>query len=163
MPLPYRLCSSTKYRYSSKSISGSIGRACNKLIISFLFIKFPQTSSPIIRGWQATSPSIRRSCKSLSFFRRWSIQTEVSTRTIYFIDRRRGIAFKSFSVPPSIANRLLLSRAISASRPKWTNVVFSVTPVNNDAFFSICSFMFSVVLICISMHLLYAFVKICRL
>jgi len=57
-----------------------------------------------------------------------------------------------FSVPPSLASRLLLSRAIKASKPSRTKEVFSLMPVNRDAFSNILSSMFSVVLICINVH-----------
>jgi hypothetical protein len=73
----------------------------------------------------------------------------------YFIaDLRLGIAFNPFSVPPSLASRLLLSRAIKASRPSRTKAVFSETPVRREAFSIILSSMFNVVLICMMMHYL---------
>ncbi len=74
----------------------------------------------------------------------------------YYTDGlRRGIGWRSFSVPPSFASLLLLSRAISASNPSRTKEVFSLTPVKYDALFSISSSMFNVVLICIDMPYLY--------
>jgi hypothetical protein len=57
------------------------------------------------------------------------------------------------SVPPSLANRRALSRAIRASRPMRTNAVFSFTPVNAAALLSISSSMFKVDLIHINMHI----------
>lgn len=59
----------------------------------------------------------------------------------------RGIAFNCFSVPPNSASLLALSLAIKASRPSFTNVVFSLIPVNSDAFSTNSSSMFSVTLI----------------
>ena len=64
--------------------------------------------------------------------------------------RLRGIVCSSFSVPASLARRLLLSLAISASRPSRTREVFSSMPVNFAAFWSRSSSMFRVVLIGIS-------------
>ena len=63
------------------------------------------------------------------------------------------------SVPPSFARRLLLSRAIKASNPCLTKAVFSLIPVNWDAFLRMSSSMFKVVLICIYMHHLGIFVN----
>lgn len=72
---------------------------------------------------------------------------------VYFLaDLLRGIGCRSLSVPPSSASLLLLSRAIKASKPSLTREVFSLTPVNSEALFSISSSIFSVVLICINMH-----------
>jgi len=71
----------------------------------------------------------------------------------YFVeDLRLGMAFNSFSVPPSLASRLLLSRAIKASSPSRTKAVFSEIPVRREAFSNILSSIFNVVLICIMMH-----------
>ncbi len=71
----------------------------------------------------------------------------------YFLaDLRLGVAFKPFSVPPSLASRLLLSRDIKASRPSRTKAVFSETPVKREASSNILSSMFNVVLICMMMH-----------
>ena len=72
---------------------------------------------------------------------------------------RLGTALRLFSVPPSFASRLLLSRAIKASRPSRTKDVFSLMPVNRDAFSNILSSMLSVVLICISMNEMCIYVK----
>jgi|SRR6516225_1033880 len=47
--------------------------------------------------------------------------------------RRRRIAPKPGSVPPSLASRWALSRAINASSPMRTSAVFVVTPVNRAA------------------------------
>jgi len=47
--------------------------------------------------------------------------------------RRRRIAFKRGSVPPSRASRRALSRAIKASRPMRTSAVFLETPVRRAA------------------------------
>jgi hypothetical protein len=71
----------------------------------------------------------------------------------------RGMGRSFFSVPPSLASRRLLSRAISASNPRLTRAVFSLIPVTWDAFFKISSSIFSVVLICIYMYYLYIYVK----
>jgi hypothetical protein len=60
---------------------------------------------------------------------------------------RLGTAFKCLSVPPSFASRRALSLAIRASSPSFTNVVFSLMPVNSDALSSNPSSMFNVVLI----------------
>ena len=76
-----------------------------------------------------------------------------------FADLRLRMARRSFSVPPSLARRLLLSRAIRASSPRRTNAVFSLSPVKRDAFSKISSSMFRVVLICIYMHHSYIYVK----
>ncbi len=57
------------------------------------------------------------------------------------------------SLPPSLASRRALSRAIRASRPMRTNAVFSFSPVNAAALRSISSSMFKVDLICINMHI----------
>jgi hypothetical protein len=64
-----------------------------------------------------------------------------------------------FSVPPSLASRLLLSRAIKASKPSRTKAVFSLTPVSRDALSNILPSMFSVVRICINMHETCIYVK----
>jgi len=64
-----------------------------------------------------------------------------------------------FSVPPSLASRLLLSRAIKASKPSRTKEVFSLTPVSRDAFSNILSSMLSVVLICINVHYICIYVN----
>ncbi len=66
--------------------------------------------------------------------------------------RLTGLRF--LSVPPSAAKRRALSREINASSPKRTKEVFSSTPVSLAALRSRLSSMFSVVLICISMHAL---------
>jgi hypothetical protein len=63
-----------------------------------------------------------------------------------------GMGCRSFSVPPRSASLLLLSRAMSASNPSLTKEVFSFMPVSSEALLRISSSMFSVVLICISMH-----------
>lgn len=65
-----------------------------------------------------------------------------------------------FCVPPSAANRAALSRAMSASRPIRTSAVFSRTPVNSEARDRIESSMLRVVLIHISVHQLYALIKV---
>jgi len=52
----------------------------------------------------------------------------------FFIDLRLEMECNSFSVPPSFASRLLLSRAIRASRPSRTKEVFSLIPVSREAF-----------------------------
>ena len=67
-------------------------------------------------------------------------------------DLRLGMERSLFSVPPSLASRMLLSRAIKASKPSRTKEVFSLTPVSREAFSNILSSMLSVVLICINMH-----------
>ena len=72
---------------------------------------------------------------------------------------RLGMGRRFFSVPPSLASLLLLSRAIKASKPSRTKDVFSLTPVSRDAFSKILSSMLSVVLICICMPILYIQVK----
>jgi hypothetical protein len=64
-----------------------------------------------------------------------------------------------FSLPPSLASRLLLSPAIKDSKPSLTKEVFSLTPVSRDAFSNILSSMLSVVLICINMYQIYIHVK----
>ena len=71
----------------------------------------------------------------------------------------RGMGRSFFSVPPSMASRRLLSRAINASNPRLTRAVFSLIPVSWDAFFKVSSSIFRVVLICIYMHCLYIYVK----
>jgi hypothetical protein len=68
------------------------------------------------------------------------------------VGRLRGMGRSFFSVPPSLASRRLLSRAINASSPRRTRAVFSLIPVSCDAFLMIWSSMFSVVLMCIHMH-----------
>ena len=62
-------------------------------------------------------------------------------------------------MPPSLANRLALSREINDSRPILTRDVFSLTPVSSDALLRIPSSILIVVLICIYMHYLYIYVK----
>lgn len=62
-------------------------------------------------------------------------------------------------MPPSLANRLALSREISDSRPILTRAVFSLTPVSSDALLRIRSSILIVVLICTYMHYLYIYVK----
>src|SRR6516225_2856651 len=47
--------------------------------------------------------------------------------------RRRRIVLKPGSVPPSLASRWALSRAINASSPMRTSAVFLETPVNRAA------------------------------
>ena len=71
---------------------------------------------------------------------------------LFYAGLRRGMARSPFSDPPSLSSRLLLSRAIKASKPSRTRAVFSLTPTSLDAFSSILSSMFSVVLMCINMH-----------
>jgi len=66
--------------------------------------------------------------------------------------RRLGMDCSSFSVPPSLASRLLASRAIKASSPSRTKAVFSLIPVIRDALAKISSSMLSVVRIHINMH-----------
>ena len=68
------------------------------------------------------------------------------------VDLRLGMLRNAFSVPPSLARRLLLSLAIKDSRPSLTREVFSLIPVKRDAFSRILSSMFSVVLMHIMMH-----------
>jgi hypothetical protein len=63
-----------------------------------------------------------------------------------------GIGPRPVSVPASLASRLLLSRAISASNPSLTNWVFSLIPVSSEALFRISSLILIVVLICTYMH-----------
>ena len=78
----------------------------------------------------------------------------------YFLaDLRLGAAFNPFSDPPSLESRLLLSRAIKASRPSLTRAVFSEIPVRLEAFSIILSSIFSVVLMCIMMHHLCIYVN----
>ena len=72
---------------------------------------------------------------------------------------RLGIGRRSFSVPPNLARRRLLSRAIKDSSPSRTKAVFSLMPVNRDASSKISSSMFSVVLMCMSMHFLCIYVN----
>ena len=67
-------------------------------------------------------------------------------------ERRRRIGFSAFSVPPSLAKRRALSRAISASSPNRSKAVFSLIPVSSLARLSNPSSMLRVVLICTSMH-----------
>jgi len=76
-----------------------------------------------------------------------------------FADLRLRMARRSFSVPPSLARRLLLSRAIRASSPRRTNAVFSLSPVKRDAFSKILSSIFRVVLMCTNMHHSYIYVN----
>jgi len=73
----------------------------------------------------------------------------------HFADRGRlrRTGDKRGSVPPSLANRRALSRAIRASSPMRTNAVFSFSPVNAAALRSISSSMFKVDLIRINMHI----------
>jgi hypothetical protein len=67
--------------------------------------------------------------------------------------RRRLIVLKPGSVPPSLANRCALSRAINASSPMRTSAVFLETPVNRAARRRREGSMLRVVLIvCIMMH-----------
>ena len=160
-PLPWSFCSDSKCKTSSWLATVDVGRASSKERISARFFRFPQASSPITNGWQSTEPSSRRLRSSRSPFRKWSTQTDVSTRitTAHALWRRRRTGLSFFSVPPSAASRRALSRAISASRPRRTRAVFSVTPVNCDARLRSSSSMLSVVLICISMYILCIRVK----
>lgn len=73
--------------------------------------------------------------------------------------RLRLTGLRFLSVPPRAANRRALSREIKASRPSRTREVFSFTPVSLAALRKRPSSMFSVVLICISMHVLCISVK----
>src|SRR3990172_2416247 len=58
-----------------------------------------------------------------------------------------SISFSFLSVPPSFDNRLLLSRAISASNPIFTRYVFSFIPVSFEALLYNSSLILIVVLI----------------
>lgn len=69
-----------------------------------------------------------------------------------FRERRRRIERSPFSVPPKAANLRALSSATRASSPAWTIAVFSLIPLRRLALASSSSSMFSVVLICMSMH-----------
>ena len=60
--------------------------------------------------------------------------------------RLRGICFKCFSLPPSLANLLALSLAMRASNPSFTKAVFSFMPVILDAWSIKLSSIFNVVL-----------------
>ena len=66
--------------------------------------------------------------------------------------RRLGMDCIFFSVPPSLASRLLASRAIKASSPSRTKAVFSLIPVIRDALAKISSSMLSVERIHMNMH-----------
>ena len=66
--------------------------------------------------------------------------------------RRLGMDCSFFSVSPSLASRLLASRAIKASSPSRTKAVFSLIPVIRDALAKISSSMFSVERIYMNMH-----------
>ncbi len=61
--------------------------------------------------------------------------------------RRRGIRSRARSVPPSVASRCALARAMSASRPACRSAVFSVMPVSRVARSTSPSLRFRVVLI----------------
>lgn len=85
-------------------------------------------------------------------------------------ERLRGMLFSFFSLPPISASLLPLSIAINDSRPRLMRDVFSLIPVNFDALESNLSSMFNVVriisfrhgvciILCISMHQLYAIVN----
>src|SRR5438093_13764049 len=67
-------------------------------------------------------------------------------------ERLRRTAFSFFSVPPKLASRRALSRAMSASRPSFTSAVFSSTPASLAAFLKSSSSILRVVRICINMH-----------
>ena len=67
------------------------------------------------------------------------------------LDLRRGLERAFVSEPPNAANRMALSRAMSASKPARTTAVFSRSPLNCVARPSNASSMFKVVRICISM------------
>lgn len=73
--------------------------------------------------------------------------------------RRRGAGRRSFSLPPRAARRRALSRAMSASSPRRTRAVFSLTPVSRAARRIRLSSTLRVVLICINMHGSCAFVN----
>jgi hypothetical protein len=73
--------------------------------------------------------------------------------------RRRRAGRRPFSEQPSTARRRALSRATRASRPAWTIAVFSFRPVSLRAFSRSSSFRISVVLICINIAYVYAFVN----
>jgi len=70
----------------------------------------------------------------------------------HYWGRRLGMDCSFFSVPPSLASRLLASRAIKASSPSRTKAVFSLIPVIRDALAKISSSMLSVERIHINMH-----------
>jgi hypothetical protein len=76
-----------------------------------------------------------------------------------FVGLRLRMERRPFSVPPSLAKRLLLSRAIRASSPRRTSAVFSLTPVKREALCNISSSMFKVVLMHINMHYLCTYVN----
>src|SRR3972149_3385764 len=73
---------------------------------------------------------------------------------------RRGIIFSPFSVPPSFASLLLLSIAMSASKPSLTSVVFSLMPVSFETFLIRLSSMFKVVLIVPSCIYMYQYARL---
>src|SRR4030043_1778478 len=73
---------------------------------------------------------------------------------------RRGIIFSFFSVPPSFASLLLLSIAMSASKPSLTSVVFSLMPVSFETFLIRLSSMFKVVLIVPSCIYMYQYARL---
>jgi hypothetical protein len=64
----------------------------------------------------------------------------------------RDIRLNCFSVPPSLANRIALSLAMSASSPSLTKVVFSLIPVILDARSIKLSSILSVVLMVLPPH-----------
>ena len=104
----------------------------------------PQASSPMMCGWQATSPAPSRAAARLLPRRRWSIHTEESRSTIQ-PGLRRGTGRAFGSEPPSAASRRADSRAMSASSPIRTSSVFRWTPVSRAAVESALSSMLSVV------------------
>lgn len=65
---------------------------------------------------------------------------------------RRGAARKWGCVPPNAARRRAASRAINACNPARMSAVFSLIPVRRVASLMRSSSIFSVLLICISMH-----------
>ena len=73
------------------------------------------------------------------------------------VARRRGIDFDFGSLPPSAASRRPDSRVMSARNPAWSSAVFSWMPVISCALRISSSSRFKVVLICISMHISYAY------
>src|SRR4030065_1339868 len=73
---------------------------------------------------------------------------------------RRSIIFSFFSVPPSFASLLLLSIAMSASKPSLTSVVFSLMPVSFETFLIKLSSMFKVVLIVPSCIYMYQYARL---
>lgn len=82
IPLPIKLLLSIKNKTSSCFACLDWGNSQSILSICFLCFKWPQVNSPIIIGWIHTLQLFNNWWSCTSFWREWSIHTEVSTKII---------------------------------------------------------------------------------